>query len=97
MRAEAQDGAGTNNANFGTPADGSRPRMQMFVWTSPNPDRDGDLDASIVIHEYGHGISNRLVGGPQNVNCLTNRQQAGEGLRTGGRWPIRRGLAIRAR
>jgi extracellular elastinolytic metalloproteinase len=80
VRAEAQDGAGTNNANFGTPADGQRPRMQMFIWTSPNPDRDGDLDAGIVIHEYGHGISNRLIGGPQNVNCLTNRQQAGEGL-----------------
>ena len=57
-----------------------RPRMQMFVWTSPNPDRDGDLDAGIVVHEYGHGISNRLVGGPANVNCLTNRQQPGEGL-----------------
>jgi len=80
VRAEAQDGAGTNNANFGTPADGARPRMQMFIWTSPTPDRDGDLDASIVIHEYGHGISNRLVGGPANVNCLTNRQQAGEGF-----------------
>jgi extracellular elastinolytic metalloproteinase len=80
VRAEAQDGAGTNNANFGTPPDGQRPRMQMFVWTSPNPDRDGDLDSGIVIHEYGHGISNRLVGGPANVNCLTNRQQPGEGL-----------------
>ena len=80
VQAEAQDGAGTNNANFGTPPDGQRPRMQMFVWTSPNPDRDGDLDAGIVFHEYGHGISNRLVGGPANVNCLTNRQQPGEGL-----------------
>ena len=80
VRAEAQDGAGTNNANFGTPPDGQRPRMQMFVWTSPNPDRDGDLDAGIVFHEYGHGISNRLVGGPANVSCLTNRQQPGEGL-----------------
>lgn len=79
VRAEAQDGAGTNNANFGTPSDGSPPRMQMFIWTSPNPDRDGDVDAGIVIHEYGHGISNRQVGGG-NVNCLTNRQQAGEGL-----------------
>lgn len=80
VRAEAQDGGGTNNANFFTPADGSRPRMQMYIWTSPNPDRDGDLDAGIVVHEYGHGISNRLVGGPSNVNCLTNRQQPGEGL-----------------
>jgi extracellular elastinolytic metalloproteinase len=34
VQAEAQDGSGTNNANFATPADGSRPRMQMFVWNS---------------------------------------------------------------
>ncbi|PQB03735.1 hypothetical protein BST85_01565 [Aureitalea marina] len=32
VRAEAQDGSGTNNANFATPSDGSRPRMQMYVW-----------------------------------------------------------------
>jgi hypothetical protein len=37
VRAEAQDGSGTNNANFGTPVDGQRPRMQMFVWTHPTP------------------------------------------------------------
>ncbi|MGI9106372.1 MAG: T9SS-dependent M36 family metallopeptidase [Pyrinomonadaceae bacterium] len=41
VQAEAQDGSGTNNANFGTPPDNgsttgaSRPRMQMFVWTFP--------------------------------------------------------------
>ncbi len=80
VQAEAQDGAGTNNANFGTPADGQRPRMQMFVWTAPTPDRDGDVDNGIIAHEFGHGISNRLVGGPSNVNCLENSQQAGEGL-----------------
>ncbi|HEY9283054.1 MAG TPA: T9SS-dependent M36 family metallopeptidase [Pyrinomonadaceae bacterium] len=37
VRAEAQDGSGLNNANFFTPADGQRPRMQMFVWTNPIP------------------------------------------------------------
>jgi PKD repeat protein len=31
--AEAQDGGGTNNANFATPTDGSNPRMQMYLWT----------------------------------------------------------------
>jgi hypothetical protein len=31
--AEAQDGSGTDNANFATPADGQAPRMQMYVWT----------------------------------------------------------------
>ena len=35
VRAEAQDGSGTNNANFLTPTDGNRPRMQMFRWTAP--------------------------------------------------------------
>lgn len=79
VRAEAQDGSGTNNANFFTPPDGSRPRMQMFLWNLANPDRDGDLDNGIVIHEYGHGISIRQVGGPSNSSCLNNNQQPGEG------------------
>lgn len=80
VRAEAQDGGGTNNANFSTPPDGSRPRMQMYRWTTVTPNKDGDLDSGIIVHEYGHGISNRLVGGPSNVSCLSNRQQPGEGI-----------------
>jgi extracellular elastinolytic metalloproteinase len=60
--AEAQDGGGTNNANFATPADGSNPRMQMYLWTAPTPDRDGDLDSDIVWHEYGHGLTWRMIG-----------------------------------
>lgn len=78
--AEAQDGGGTNNANMCTPPDGQRPRMQMFLWNLTNPSRDGDFDNGIIVHEYGHGISNRLVGGPSNVSCLDNSQQPGEGL-----------------
>ncbi len=34
VQAEAQDGGGTNNANFATPVDGQRPRMQMYLWTT---------------------------------------------------------------
>jgi extracellular elastinolytic metalloproteinase len=217
VRAEAQDGSGTNNANFFTPTDGARPRMQMFIWNSgqpfavivekgpaagvypaagaafgpspldppvsgvaslatddtapdvndgceplvgfpagqiaflnrgncnftvkvanaqaagavavivvnnvpgnpgtmggadptiripsvmvrqengqflianspievvigANPDRpvsrDSDLDAGVIAHEYGHGISNRLTGGPTVVGCLNNAEQMGEG------------------
>lgn len=77
--ADAQDAAGTNNANFSTPSDGVRPRMQMFLWTGVTPNIDGDLDNGIIAHEYGHGISNRLTGGPSNVSCLGNAEQAGEG------------------
>ena len=221
VNADAQDGSGTNNANFATPPDGSNPRMQMFEWTNPNdaivtvnspasiagdytaaaadfgapltitgitgdfelvddgtangsegcnalvgftsgrvamidrgtcefgtkvlnaenagaiaaivvnnqgdglinmgpgaqggsvsissvfigqtdgntikaqlgggvngtlkdagnsiPNRDSDLDAGIIAHEYCHGLSNRLTGGPSNVSCLSGQQQAGEG------------------
>jgi len=32
--------------------------------------KDGSLDTGIVAHEYGHGISNRLTGGPANASCL---------------------------
>nr|WP_294861183.1 T9SS-dependent M36 family metallopeptidase [uncultured Fluviicola sp.] len=36
VMADAQDGSGTNNANFGTPPDGQNPRMQMYLWTESN-------------------------------------------------------------
>ena len=35
VAAEAQDGGGTDNANFATPADGQDPRMQMYLWSVP--------------------------------------------------------------
>ncbi len=76
VNADAQDGSGANNANFSTPADGGNPRMQMFLFT--NPTRDGDLDNAIIAHEYGHGISTRLVGGP-GTNALGGSEQMGEG------------------
>ena len=41
--------------------------------------RDSDLDAGVIAHEYGHGISNRLTGGPNIVTCLNNAEQMGEG------------------
>jgi hypothetical protein len=75
--AEAQDGSGTNNANFSTPADGGKGRMQMYLWTAPTPDRDGDVDNGIIAHEYTHGISNRFTG--NGSTCLTNAEQMGEG------------------
>lgn len=43
---------------------------------------DGDLDNGIVAHEYGHGISNRLTGGPSQAGCIPNTngtEYGGEG------------------
>ncbi|WP_298555407.1 T9SS-dependent M36 family metallopeptidase [uncultured Algibacter sp.] len=34
--ADSQDGSDFDNANFGTPDDGSSPRMQMFLWNTPS-------------------------------------------------------------
>lgn len=76
ISAEAQDCSGTNNANFSTPPDGTRGRMQMYIWTAPNPDFDGDLDADIVVHELTHGLSNRLHG---NGSGLTSNMSRGMG------------------
>ena len=42
------------------------------------PLRDGDLDNGIIAHEYGHGISTRLTGGP-STQCLSGAEQGGEG------------------
>ncbi len=47
--------------------------LDLFVNT------DGDLDNGVIAHEFGHGISTRLAGGPANANCLRNPEQMGEG------------------
>ncbi len=78
VRAEAQDGGGSNNANFNTPADGGNGVMQMYLWNG-SPQKDGDVDNGIIIHEFSHGISSRLTGGPSQSGCLSNNEQMGEG------------------
>ncbi|CAJ2505862.1 Uu.00g132560.m01.CDS01 [Anthostomella pinea] len=75
----SQDGSGTNNANFATPPDGQNGRMRMYLWTYSTPQRDCAFEAGVVIHEYTHGVSNRLTGGPANTNCLTTTEAGGMG------------------
>jgi protocatechuate 3,4-dioxygenase beta subunit len=69
----AADGTAIRNAIAAGPVTGT---------VRKHPDhpgiRDGDFESGIVIHEYGHGVSNRLTGGP-SVNCLSGNEQAGEG------------------
>ncbi|MEM8906447.1 MAG: M36 family metallopeptidase [Bacteroidota bacterium] len=64
---------------------------------------DGDFDNGAIAHEYAHGISERLTGGPNTVNCLNNLEQMGEGwsdffalattVQEGDEGSMRRGLA----
>jgi hypothetical protein len=84
VQADAQDnrGAAMNpslcNANFNTGhADGSGARMQMFQCNRSVPERDGDVDQEVIIHEYTHGLSGRLV--PALGGCQTQSGGMGEG------------------
>jgi len=81
VQVDAQDGSGTNNANFATPPDGSKPRMQMFLFSIVSGTtlrQDGDFDPGVIYHENSHGLSNRLVGGG-STGCLGGIQSGGMG------------------
>jgi hypothetical protein len=83
--AEAQQGLSPNNASFAPTPEGRAPRMRIGVFTMGTPVRTDDLDADydgmVVIHEYGHGVSNRLVGAATSTSCLIRIQSGalGEG------------------
>lgn len=86
VQADAQDSAALspasgnrNNANFSTPPDGISGRLQVYLFNGPTPNRDADLDAHIVLHEYTHGLSWRLVGGGQALGDEAQADGMGEG------------------
>jgi hypothetical protein len=53
--------------------------MQQYLFTSPNPDRDSSVDGDVVFHEFGHGISNRLIGNGSTALSGTQSGAMGEG------------------
>lgn len=55
--------------------DGSIPTMTMGIVNSSN--RHTALDSDIVFHEYTHGVTNRLVGGPLIAYPLSDPQSDG--------------------
>ena len=74
-----------NNAFMATPPDGFQPLMVMgefnVDFTSPagalyQPRRDTSLLSDVVLHEFFHGVSNRLTGGPANAGALNAQQSA---------------------
>ncbi|KNE72648.1 hypothetical protein AMAG_16410 [Allomyces macrogynus ATCC 38327] len=79
IEALAQDLSGVNNANFATPPDGQSPTTRQYIFTYTNPTRDGVYDLVIPFHEFFHGVSNRLTGGPANTDCLPDGEPGGMG------------------
>ena len=71
--------AARDNANQFTPADGTKPITNMYLWQPIAAAFyaqcvDGDYDMSVIAHEYTHAISNRMAGGP---NAGLSGNQAG--------------------
>jgi extracellular elastinolytic metalloproteinase len=60
VNAEAQDGSGTDNANFATPADGSNPRMQMYLWNG-GPDHEVIVDGGATYAALGAAFGSALT------------------------------------
>ncbi len=83
--------AHVNNANFATPPDGQSPRMQMYLFMhdgrltasgaqrSPFRDVNGGDDASVVYHEYTHGLSSRLITDADGAAALNSPQASAMG------------------
>ena len=67
-----------DNAGMLTYPDGGDVRMELGIYSGPNPDREAALDAEIVIHEYCHAMSNRLIGDGSGIDEMQSRGM-GEG------------------
>ncbi len=55
------------------------PTVDVEFWLNDTGEVDSDMDNGVIAHEYGHGISNRLTGGPSTSSCLSGSEQMGEG------------------
>jgi extracellular elastinolytic metalloproteinase len=75
--ARADPGPVPNTANMLTNAEGQEPIMTMGLVVATN--RHTAFDSSVVFHEFTHGVTNRLVGGPQNVRALDDPQSRSMG------------------
>lgn len=64
------------NANMRAQNDGIPAELTLGVWQNPQPPlgKPTALDAEVVIHEYTHGVSQRLVGGTLKKSALVEPQ-----------------------
>jgi fungalysin metallopeptidase (M36)/peptidase M28-like protein len=77
VRARAHSGPVNGTANMSTAADGLPPVMNMGLVAGTG--RHTAFDADVVLHEYTHGLTNRLVGGTRQGHALEAPQSEGMG------------------
>ncbi len=76
VQADVQDGWTYNGSNFDAQEEGHPGRMQIGIFTGADPDRDAAFDAEVVLHEYTHGLTGRLVGGGNGLNTKQGQGMA---------------------
>jgi hypothetical protein len=77
--AEAQDGGGTDNANFATPPDGRKPRMQMYLFTGPGQTHEVHVNSPIVT-SYNAATALRSATGLHRSHSRRSGSDAGRRL-----------------
>jgi hypothetical protein len=81
-RLDPSAGGVRNNAFFGATLEGSPPLIAMLMWTPTVDGRelqlDSSYDASVILHEYTHGVSLRLSGTDNSIG-LRSGQGSGMG------------------
>ncbi|RKP10129.1 Fungalysin metallopeptidase-domain-containing protein, partial [Thamnocephalis sphaerospora] len=75
--AYAQDAGIPNNAYFTLEPDGERSEMHVGPSSNGQQLRDGSLDNQVIIHEYSHGLSDRLTSGSHRDDCLITTEAMG--------------------
>ncbi|KAI9593044.1 Fungalysin metallopeptidase-domain-containing protein [Syncephalis fuscata] len=66
-----------NNAIFSPAPDGKTATITLLAYNKTIPDRDSAFSNDIIIHEYGHGVATRLVGGSTTIECMYTYEGAG--------------------
>lgn len=66
------DRLGKNNAQMDVGRDGLKAILRLFPFRSSGSEieKDPAFDNQILIHEFCHGVTLRMVGGPKNAGCL---------------------------
>ena len=79
----AQHALESNNASFAPTPEGTPAKVRMGLFSRGTTNRLDDLDSSydgqVLMHEYAHGVSTRLVGTLTSTSCLIRIQSGAMG------------------
>ncbi|KAH7108451.1 Fungalysin metallopeptidase-domain-containing protein [Auriculariales sp. MPI-PUGE-AT-0066] len=73
-----QDSRGRNNAFMSCGPDGDAPNLTLYLWDETGKVIDPSFDNSLILHEYAHGLTNRMTGGG-TAQCLQSLESRGMG------------------